>query len=134
MHKDDCLQCLHSDMPAVLLWDMGWASQTLRCSGEIPPSLRSIFDILWVSHTPQIVVLKKANTVSIKVHIHHQWLHLACYVILLDDRKIPKQIPYGRLLYSIQSQHKPRKHSKDCLKESLEHYHIDDPEWENCCD
>lgn len=58
-----------------------------------------------------------ANTINIKVHIHcnrHHWAR----VIHFDNRRIPKQMLYYKLLCITWLQHKP-KCFRDCLRESL---------------
>ena len=54
--------------------------------------LRFILGIHWITYTPYTEVLEKANTISIKAHLHRHGLPWVGHVIRLDDDLIPAAV------------------------------------------
>ena len=93
--------------------------------------LRHILGIGWESHTPDTVVLERANTVSISMRVMKNQMRWAGHVVRMTVSRLPKQLFYGELSSGKRPSHKPRKRFQDNVKDNLKHMGLDIREWEN---
>lgn len=91
-------------------------------------SLRQILNVKWWHYVTNIEVLRRAKTTTIETMIRSNRLRWLGHVCRMPDYRIPKQLLFGELAQGKRSRGRPKKRWKDCIKEDLSIFGLDD-EW-----